>query len=676
VARESVASRKQPDWLAPFACLILFWGILWLYAPSLRFGLIWDDPEWFGRVVGRSLGDLLRPSPDFQFYRPGTMLYNRLFVGADGLLAVHGLHWLQIGWHLLNVAAVLTISRLMGFSFWAAYAVALLVGVYPFSHQAVGWAAPQQPLVFALQTMAWLFFLRGRHHAGRGPDWPLVVSLLLFGLALTVQEVTAPYALLPLVFEVVLRRQTAVSPSTILASFRHPMQNGWLRPLAYPLLALIFLIFWGLAPREGGITRLGLDGGVTAYLSQGFSYPLVWLIPHDLGGHLFWLSTAVFLTLLLWGVAVWRGRGLLATAGLLWAFLGLTPALFGLPFSYVQYAPRLLYYAAPGIAWLWVCALWPTAGAGRRQPAAWLGLAVLGFIALGSVRQVADFQRLYAAGTDHLQELVAEIGGSNGRFLFLNFPDRYAPREAPYPLGYWGVTLAPVVVELGEFPGLLVGGAAQTASHSLPWIDFDQREQGPYAVDMRGVILQPEELYELAGKLDVVYLTRYLDNGRFLLQRVGSLYPQAAGSCALARFGEDICLHAVHVSQQADDGRWRVRLFWSAEAELEPHLTIFAHLGQVGQPPLDQQDGDAWRGALPMRYWQPGDLIDDQRAITNPAQPGDFSLQIGVYNRLTGERLLATDGSGQPLPDNAFSRLLFPDEGEVEVGDWRLEIGD
>ncbi|MBP7045505.1 MAG: hypothetical protein KBE23_22330, partial [Chloroflexi bacterium] len=64
-----------------------------MYAPALKFGLIWDDPEWFGRVVGIGWGELLRPFPDYQFYRPGTMLYNRLFFGADGLLHVYALHW-------------------------------------------------------------------------------------------------------------------------------------------------------------------------------------------------------------------------------------------------------------------------------------------------------------------------------------------------------------------------------------------------------------------------------------------------------------------------------------------------------------------------------------------------------------------------------------------------------
>ena len=655
---EKSVSYRLLRWVWIGAWIGLLWGVLWLYAPAVHFGLIWDDPEWFGRVVGRSLVDLLGPATDFQFYRPGTMLYNRLFVGADGLLRVYTMHWLQIGWHLLNVVALFALSRKLGLASWPSYAAASLFAVYPFSQQAVSWAAPQQPLALALQSGAWLLYLRGR--TGGGAAWAL--SLFLFGVALTVQEVTAPLALLPLLFEGVLRGKTAVSRPALLATFRHPIRHGWLRPLAYPALAALFLLGWSLAPREAGITRLALDLEVAAYLGQGFIFPLLWVVPHEWGGAAFWLLSAILVTGLLWGVAFWRGRGLLATAGLFWALLGLSPALLGLPFSYVQYAPRLLYYAAPGVAWLWVSALWPTAVFRQRPITTIAGLAALLLIAGGSVRQVAAFQHLYAVGADHLQAMVREISGSNGRYLFLNFPDRYAPENAPYPLGYWGVTLAPVVVELGEFVALQEGGMPETLSYALPWIDTEAREGGPYLMDMRGLIIQPEELYGLAAGVETIYLTRYGENGRFSLQRAGTLQPGAAGPCALARFGDDICLHAAHVSQEDEDGRWRLRLFWSTEAELEPHLTIFAHLGQVGQPPLDQQDGDVWRGTLPMRYWQPGDLIDDQRTISSPEQDEGFSLQIGVYNRLTGERLPATDGAGRPLPDNAYSRLLFPDE--------------
>lgn len=670
--REQKNPQRAAKWFFFLPWFGLFWAVLWLYAPAFHFGLIWDDPEWFGRVAGRDWWDILRPMADYQFYRPGTMLYNRLFFGADGLFNAHFLHWWQIGLHLLGVATLFALSRQVGFSYGAAYGAALLFALNPFAHQAVAWAAPQQPLVLVLLNMAWLFFLKGRRRWPEGGERKLysALSLLFFTLALLVQESAALYAALPLLFVVALDWPTAVSPLPSLLSARPWRRMGWL-PWVYPGLAAIYLIFWWLAPREAGITRLAFEPQTGAYLAQGLVYPAVWLLPDSLlvtPTH--WLVVLSLLLLALWGLAVARKRGVPATLGLVWAFLGIAPALFGLPYSYVELAPRLLYIAAPGVAWLWVCAFWP-APAGRRRPLATaLGLGMLAFMALGGARQVAAFQQLYQVGVAHLQQVIDELGGSNGRYLFLNFPDRYAPKESPYPFGYWGVILAPVVVDLGEFPALLVGGRPQTISRALPWIDTEAREQGPYQVEMRGSIAQPDVLYQLASEVEAIYLTRYTADGRFQLQRAGALRAGAAErACPLARFDETICLHAINVRQDKADGRWRVRLFWSTEAELEPHLTIFAHLGQVAQPPLDQQDGDVWRGALPMRYWQPGDLIEDQRSIVAPGVPGEFSLQIGVYNRLTGERLSATDRAGQPLPDNAYSRLLFPDEDVEESGD-------
>ncbi|MGC9358701.1 MAG: hypothetical protein ACP5GX_12570, partial [Anaerolineae bacterium] len=45
-----------------------------LYAPALDFGFIWDDPQWYGRVVNKSLGEILGPHPNYHFFRPGTLL--------------------------------------------------------------------------------------------------------------------------------------------------------------------------------------------------------------------------------------------------------------------------------------------------------------------------------------------------------------------------------------------------------------------------------------------------------------------------------------------------------------------------------------------------------------------------------------------------------------------------
>jgi hypothetical protein len=212
---------------------------------------------------------------------------------------------------------------------------------------------------------------------------------------------------------------------------------------------------------------------------------------------------------------------------------------------------------------------------------------------------------------------------------------------------------------MDDFPPIINGRAAASLSRSMPWIDQDARLNGPYQVDMRGVIIQPQELYMLAAEQDALYLSRYLPDGRFQMQMGGWLQSGLAQACPLARFGADVCLHSVHILET--ETTYEVQSSWSTQATLPPQMTIFVHLGQPGQPPLAQADGDTWREMLPLSTWQPGDLIHDVRSLPrlslDEAPENSLEIRIGVYNRLDGRRLPGTLIEGQeerPLPDDAL----------------------
>lgn len=649
----SVLSAQRPIlWSAVVGLLLL---TTWLYLPSLGFGFWWDDPLWFGRVVGQPVAALLRPMADFQFYRPGTMLYNRLFMRADGTFVPALMHAAQLGWHVLNVALVYALARRLRLGAGTAVVAAGLFALYPLSHQAVAWAAPQQPLALALQNGAWLAYLavrsRRRHRAERA-IWPLAgFSLLLFLLALSVQESTVVMAAVPLLLEGVPGR---ASQRTV-----RRYRPFWLA-FAYPALAAVFALLWWQVPRQAGYTTFSPERPVLLYFLQGFIFPWVgrpsgYEPGYTPGTGLLLLLAGVTVGVLL-GLAGSAGRGRQALFGLIWAVLGLLLGLVGLSYSYVSLASRLFYYAAPGIALLWASALWPPA---HRSPAWRLaGLAVLLLIGIQSGWLLLNFQALYGVGTTHLAELTAVTAEAGAeRQLFVNFPDRYAPKRPPYPLGYWGMTLAPVVTDLGSFPALLTGRRPETASYSLPWIDGGAREMGPYHVDLRGVITPVGTLYELAGQAEAVYLSRYTPDGRFALWWAGKREPAVenrVGKCETAVWDEKICLQAMTVRQGPDS--LTLHLTWLSLAPAGPHDTIFVHLGQPGQPPIAQADGDAWLGMLPLATWQPGDIIREQRIISLPATAADGDvLRLGVYNRVTGERLPGRTAAGALLPDNALT---------------------
>jgi len=637
------------------AILLLLLVTAALYAHALDFGFIWDDPVWFGRVVDTPARTLISPMPDYQFYRPGTMLYNRLFLRSDETFTASLLHAAQIGWHLLNIALVYALSRRLGAGGSIALAISGLVAWHPFSYQAVAWAAPQQPMAAALQNGAWLAYIEARRQRARY-GLAAGVSIVLFSAALSAQESTVVMAVLPLLIEWVMHRRTIGK------------RHRWL-VLVYLLIAAGFGLLWLQIPRQSSYTALTLDGSVGLYLVQGFIFPLIGRPTGYEPGQ----TTAPVMLLALTGlvlggllIAAWHaGRGRQALFGLIWALLGIAPSAVGLRYSYVHLASRLFYYSSAGVALLWACALLPRSETGFSPRGLgsfrhlWRagGTVLLALILLQSYLLLTNSRRMYTVGVAHLDELIQTVRtldrADETHLLFVNFPDRYAPRRPPYPLGYWGVTLAPISVDLGAFPAIAVGRHPQTTSCSVPPLDFDARDTGPYQIDMRGEITPPNQLYHLARQVDTVYLSRYSPNGTFVLEWAGAVTTTpSTPSCQLARFGQTICLQQAQMNRQP--GHLSLTLTWLSLSLAQPHDTIFAHVGTAYQPPIAQSDGDACLGLLPLNIWQPGDTIREQRIILLPEEidPAQYEIRIGVYNRETGERLPAMTSEGKALPND------------------------
>jgi hypothetical protein len=342
----------------------------------------------------------------------------------------------------------------------------------------------------------------------------------------------------------------------------------------------------------------------------------------------------------------------------LWALASMGPLFAGLHFDYVKLADRLFYAPALGVLLLWSAALCPQMcpRPGRAVWRRYLAGGVWLFIVAQSVWLLLLFGQMYRAGTGHLQAAMQTMSQQNGRYLFINFPDRYLRERPFYPIGQWGVTLAPVVVDLADFLPITSGVTAASTSYSMPWLDTGARADGPYQVDMRGVIIQPDELYRQAQTYDVIYVSRYGADGRFHLETAGSLQQSAAATCPLVQFNDIICLHGIEIAPQVN--ALALTLHWSATAAVPPHTTIFVHAGPAAAPPLAQADGDSWRGLLPLTSWQPGYLIRDERTLAGITPADALELRIGLYNWVDGERwpaaLVEADGTQRPLPDGFY----------------------
>jgi len=602
-----------------------------LYAPSLHYGFIWDDPLWYGRVVDVTLERLLLPNATFHFYRPGELLLNALFARADGTFPDVAMHAFQIGVHLVNIALVWRTLRELRRSRTIALGTAVLFALYPLSHQAIVWAAPQQPSMTLLILLTLRVFSVARQRGQ--PGW---AALGVYVLALSIQE--NALFILPFIVLWEIWHQ-----GTLKAVWRVPSLWG------FGLLSAGYLLLWVNIPRQMGITSIAFEPRVGLYLLQGLAFPVLGF-PAGFPGALQPYVPYILLIVLLWLTAalLYRRQGWILACGLLWYGVGMLASWAGLRYSYANLSPRQFYPVAPAVAALWTTALLPPRSSAPATRV-WRGAGgvLLALILCQSLVLLDRFNRAYAVGTTHLRAAVDTLGTSDAEMLvFVNFPDRYTFKREPYPLGYWGVTLAPVVTPLEAFAEMHYTRAPTTLCLSVPALDYEAREVSPYRVDMRGEPVGEDNVYRRAVEADGVYLTVYKPDGTLELRYAGKVTSGGIEEGApLASFGDVADLLDVEVRQSpaASSSMLEVTLHWKALRSGAPTLVAFAHV-MVDGDLVAQDDGIPGRGLFPLQAWRFGDVIEDERSIELPATLGAddtivAEIRVGIYDWLTQVRL-------------------------------------
>ncbi|MBN1201319.1 MAG: glycosyltransferase family 39 protein [Anaerolineae bacterium] len=104
-----------------------------------------------------------------------------------------------------------------------------------------------------------------------------------------------------------------------------------------------------------------------------------------------------------------------------------------------------------------------------------------------------------------------------------------------------------------------------------------------------------------------------------------------------------------------------ILLYWEPLAQADVDYTVFAHLigaphPATGSPLWDQDDHRPLYGFASTLEWQPGSLIrDPYHLLTSPdipLDPGDYTIQVGLYDPATGARLPVTTSGGTDLGDS------------------------
>jgi hypothetical protein len=187
------ATGAQPNESLLVGIMLAFTALL--YAPTLRFGFVYDDHlqivqnplvhSWrFVPEVFRShVWEALDPGDAGNYYRPLNVLWFRINDALFGLRPV-AWHATAILLHVVAVWLVYVLARRLSGKLLVALFAALLFAVHPMRHEVVGWiSGTTESLWSVLFLLAFLAYLRSRE----GARW-MVFSCAFYAGALVAKE--------------------------------------------------------------------------------------------------------------------------------------------------------------------------------------------------------------------------------------------------------------------------------------------------------------------------------------------------------------------------------------------------------------------------------------------------------------------------------------------------------
>jgi hypothetical protein len=97
-------------------------------------------------------------------------------------------------------------------------------------------------------------------------------------------------------------------------------------------------------------------------------------------------------------------------------------------------------------------------------------------------------------------------------------------------------------------------------------------------------------------------------------------------------------------------------LYWQAMAEMDKSYTVFTHLLDAQNQIWGQKDSLPVNGNYPTTDWWEGEVIVDEYEIPvrTDALAGEFKIEIGMYDAVTGERLSVFTSRDQQLSENCI----------------------
>ena len=128
----------------------------------------------------------------------------------------------------------------------------------------------------------------------------------------------------------------------------------------------------------------------------------------------------------------------------------------------------------------------------------------------------------------------------------------------------------------------------------------------------------------------------------------------------------------------------QITLFWQANQTPAQRYTVFLHGLDGDNHIVGQRDAEPGGGAWLTTLWEPGQIIVDNQGLPiHPATPpGEYRVEVGMYNAATGQRMTTPEGASQvwlqplvverPAAPAPIAALGIQHRVEVEFGELTL----
>jgi hypothetical protein len=151
-----------------------------------------------------------------------------------------------------------------------------------------------------------------------------------------------------------------------------------------------------------------------------------------------------------------------------------------------------------------------------------------------------------------------------------------------------------------------------------------------------------------AEKISVAQVEVLPSNRQFAAPRVEYATKVRLGD-SIQLIGYDVSRASLHPGDDVG-----VTLHWHATQTSNVSYTVFVHLLDANGFLRAQHDAIPRNGASPTDQWLAGEYVDDAHTLTLPNNfaPGEYRVEVGLYDAATGARLPAFDANGARLPDD------------------------